>query len=105
MKVKVAQLCLTLCDLMEYTAHAILQARILEWVDFPFARDLPNSGTELRSPALQADSLLAEQPSPRLFCSNLLDLWKESHDTTLLSQRKSSCFVNNSEIGCQRNIT
>jgi len=38
-----------------YTAHAILQARILEWVG-----DLPNPGIELRSPALQADSLPAE---------------------------------------------
>ena len=30
MKVKVAQLCLTLCDPMDYTDHGILQARILE---------------------------------------------------------------------------
>ena len=37
-KVKVAQLCLTLCDPMDYTAHEILQARILEWVAFPFSR-------------------------------------------------------------------
>ena len=32
--VKVAQLCLTLCNPMDYTVHGILQARILEWVDF-----------------------------------------------------------------------
>ena len=38
MKVKVAQLCLTLCDPMDYTVHGILQARILEWVAFPFSR-------------------------------------------------------------------
>ena len=31
MKVKVAQLCLTLCSLMDYRVHGILQARILEW--------------------------------------------------------------------------
>ena len=37
-KVKVAQLCLTLCDPMDYTVHGILQARILEWVAFPFSR-------------------------------------------------------------------
>ena len=36
--VKVAQLCLTLCNPMNYTAHGILQARILEWVAFPFSR-------------------------------------------------------------------
>ena len=29
-KVKVAQLCLTLWDTMDYTVHGILQARILE---------------------------------------------------------------------------
>ena len=34
-KVKVAQSCSTPCNLMDYTVHAILQARILEWVDFP----------------------------------------------------------------------
>ena len=37
-KLKVAQSCPTLCNPMEYTAHGILQARILEWVVFPFSR-------------------------------------------------------------------
>ena len=37
-KVKVAQLCPTLCHPMDYTVHGILQARILEWVAFPFSR-------------------------------------------------------------------
>ena len=36
-KVKVAQSCLTLCDLMDYTVYGILQARILEWIAFPFS--------------------------------------------------------------------
>ena len=35
--VKVAQSCPTLCDLMDYTVHGILQARILEWVAYPFS--------------------------------------------------------------------
>ena len=34
MKVKVAQSCPTLCDPMDHTVHAVLQARILEWVAF-----------------------------------------------------------------------
>ena len=29
---------LTLCDPMDYIVHGILQARILEWVVFPFSR-------------------------------------------------------------------
>ena len=38
LKVKVTQLCLTLFDLMDYSVHGILQARIVEWVAFPFSR-------------------------------------------------------------------
>ena len=37
-KVKVAQSCLTLCNPMDCTVHGILQARILQWVAFPFSR-------------------------------------------------------------------
>ena len=38
-KVKVTQLCPTLCDPMDYTVCGILQTRILEWVAFPFSRE------------------------------------------------------------------
>ena len=37
-EVEVTQLCLTLCNPMDYTIHGILQARILQWVAFPFSR-------------------------------------------------------------------
>ena len=36
-KVKVAQLCPTLCHPMDSTVHGIHQARILEWVAYPFS--------------------------------------------------------------------
>ena len=36
-EVKVAQSCLTLWDLMDYTVHRILQARILEWIAVSFS--------------------------------------------------------------------
>ena len=36
--IKVIQSCPTLCDHMDYTVHGILQARILDWVAFPFSR-------------------------------------------------------------------
>ena len=61
-KGKVAQLCQTLCDSMDYTVWGILQAGIVEWVAFPFSRDLPNPGIEPRSLTLQADSLPAGPP-------------------------------------------
>ena len=59
-KVKVTQLCQTLCNPMDYTVHGILQARILEWVAFPFSMGSSQPGIEPRSPALEADSLSAE---------------------------------------------
>ena len=59
-KVKVSQLCPTLCDPTDYTVHGILQARILEWVAFPFSRASSHPGIEPRSPALRADTLPAE---------------------------------------------
>ena len=48
---------------MDYTLpgssiHGTVQARILEWVAIPLSPgDLPDTGTEPRSPAFQADSL------------------------------------------------
>ena len=48
-KVTVCQLCPTLCDPMDYTAHGILQAGRLEWVAFPFTRgsSQPRDGTQV----------------------------------------------------------
>ena len=55
LKVKVAQLCPTLCNPMDYAVHGILQAKILECVPFPTqGRPKP------RSPTLQVYSLPAE---------------------------------------------
>ena len=38
LKVEVTQSCLTLWNPMDYTVLGIVQARILEWVAFPFSR-------------------------------------------------------------------
>ena len=45
---------------MDSTAHAILQARILEWVAAPSPGDLLNPRIKSRSPTLQPYSLSAE---------------------------------------------
>ena len=37
-RMKVTQSCPTVCDPVDYTVHGVLQARILEWVAFPFSR-------------------------------------------------------------------
>ena len=67
-KVLVAQLCLTLCKLMDCSlpgssVHGILHAKILEWIAIPFSRE--SSGIKPRSPALQANLYhLSHQGSP-----------------------------------------
>ena len=67
LKVKVAYLCPTLCDPVDYTVHGILRTRILEGVAISFFRDLPDPGIKPRSPALQADSLPAEPQGKQKF--------------------------------------
>ena len=46
--VKVAQLCLTLCNCMDYTVHGILQAKILEWVAILFSRGSSQSRDQIQ---------------------------------------------------------
>ena len=63
--VLVIQLCLTLCDPMNYSlpgssVHAIFQTRILEWLQFPSPGDLSYQGIKLGSPTVQADALPSE---------------------------------------------
>ena len=59
LKVKIAQSCSILCDLMDCTMDF---SRPEYWSGYPLPSpgDLPNSGIEPRFPALQADSLSAE---------------------------------------------
>ena len=48
-KVKITQLCPTLCDPIDYTIYGILQARTLEWVAYPFpgGSSLPRDLTQV----------------------------------------------------------
>ena len=67
-EVKVAQSCLTLCDLIDYTVHGILQARILESVAFTFSRGIfPTQGSNPGLPhCRQILYQLSHQGSPYL---------------------------------------
>ena len=66
-KVLVAQLCLTLCDLMDFSppgssVHGFSRQGYWSRLLFPSPGDLPDPGIEPSSPALQADSLMFEPP-------------------------------------------
>ena len=90
----VAQSRRTLCDPLDCSqpgssVHRILQARVLEWVAFPFSKDLPDPVIEAGSPALQADSLPSEPPGyhpllSRSVCPTLCDPM-DSWPTRLMS--------------------
>ena len=58
---KVAQLCPILCNPVNYTVHGILQARMLEWVAFPFSRD----GTQVFHTAGRFFYQLSHKGSPK----------------------------------------
>ena len=63
--VKIIQLCLTLCNPMDYSlprssVHGILQVRILEWVAILFPRGSSQPRDRTGSPTLQVDSFPVE---------------------------------------------
>ena len=68
MSTKSHQSYLTLCNLMGFSDHGILQARILEWVAMPSSKDLHDTGIKPASPVLlhcQVGSLpLSHQGTP-----------------------------------------
>ena len=89
-KLLVTQLCLTPCDPMDYSppgssVHGILQARILEWVALPSWGDLPDSGIESWSPALQADSLSPEPPGKLNSLNTRCQTYNNEQKVNLLS--------------------
>ena len=76
------QSCLTVCDPLGCSppgssVHGISQARILEWVAFPFSGDLPNPGIKPRYPTLQVDTL---------------PIWATKEAQTCEQQNLDKCF-------------
>ena len=109
LKVKVAQSCPSLCDPMDYTVHGILQARILEWVAFPFSRGSfqPTDRTQVSHKNTGVGSLsLLQQIFPAqelnqdlLYCRWIL--YQLSHQGSLEPSRVGA-FINYFKInsGC-----
>ena len=59
-EVNVTQSCPILCNPMDYTVHGILQARIVEWIDFPFSRVSSQPRDQTQVSHIAGDSLPAE---------------------------------------------
>ena len=84
MKVLLAQLCLTLCDPMDYSppgssVHRFSRQEYWSGLPFPSPGDLPDPGIKPESPALQADSLPSEPPGkPKLIPADTEEIFTES---------------------------
>ena len=59
---------LTLCDLMDCIVHGILQARILEWVVFPFSRgsSQPRDQAQVSCTASRFFTSWAKREAPKI---------------------------------------
>ena len=98
-KVSVAQSCSFLCDPMDYSppdsyVHAILQARILEWIAVPFSRGSSQPRDPTRFPTLQVGSLLSE-PLVQFSHSVMSDSvtpWTAAHQDFLSITNSQSLF-------------
>ena len=83
MRVKSLQLCLTLCDPIDYSlpgtsVHEILQARILEWVAMPSSKGSSQPRENVHLLCLlhwQAGSLPLAPPEEALYMSRVHYLW------------------------------
>ena len=106
----VAQSCLTLCDLLDYSppdssVHGILQVRYWNVLPCPPPGDLPNPGIAASSPALQANLPLRQQGSPvwievplNIVCHCTLVQGRQWHPTPVLLPGKS--HGRRSLVGC-----
>ena len=88
MQVKAAQSCLTPCDPMDYIVLGILQARILEWVAFPFSRGScqPRDQTQVsRIAGRSFTSWATRETFGQRLISSLLNKLRVTHENIELS--------------------
>ena len=80
MKVKVIQSCPTLFDPMDFTVHGILQAKILEWLAFPFSkgssRPRNRTGISCIAGGFFTDKAMREAPTIR--CEGIIIFFSSS---------------------------
>ena len=84
----------------------IVQTRILEWVAIPFSGDLSNSGTELRSLALQTDSLSLSHQEWIYFCTVNYKICRHKrvfHGNLLSGVKALQCCASYNLLFCPRN--
>ena len=84
MRVKVAQLCVTLCDPMDCTVLGILQARILGWENFP-------GGTSDKNPPARAGDVVQSLIQEDLTCLGATEPMHHKNRAGALGPRSHNC--------------
>ena len=79
--------------------HGVLQARILEWVNFPFSRGFSQPGIKPRSPTMQVDSLPAE-PQGFPICSGSRESQPLDHQGSPQASQHELDFIGLPERVC-----
>ena len=104
---EVAQSCPTLCDPMDcsppgYTIHGISRQEYWSGVPFPSPGDLPESGIEPWSPALQADYLLSQLPGKNELGGKWLQIQKAEKEAAMKYSIQNGYEKRSSKIDLSR---
>jgi len=93
-EVKVAQLCLTLCNPMDYIVHGILQAKMLEWLANPLSRvsSQPRDRTQV---SWLAGWFFTTEPPGQTSCSKRFPLFKKKENNFFSSFKMKQFEMSN----------
>ena len=87
-KLKVTQSCLTLCNPVAYTIYGILQARILEWVAFPFSRESSQPRDFTQVSRIAGRFFTSRATREALMPSNILQIQTRTEGQTRIVQER-----------------
>ena len=94
--------CLTLCDPMDYTVHRILQAKILEWVAFPFSSGSSQPRDQIQVSYIAGEFLTSWVTREALYTGvGILPLLQQIFPTQELNQGLLNCRQILYQLSCQ----
>ena len=87
-EVKVTQSCLTLCNPMDYTVHAILQAKTVERVAYPFSIGSSQPRNQTRVSCIAGRFFLTTELSGKLHMLSRRDWFQITHRLRVKERKK-----------------
>ena len=94
--------CLTLCDPTDYTVHRILQAKILEWVVFPFSKGSSQPRDQIQVSYIADEFLTSWVTREALYTGvGILPLLQQIFPTQELNRGLLNCRQILYQLSCQ----